>query len=129
MDIMEHVDISDLIEVKIHPGNLPGQVSVAIICLEKGKNIVIDESALEELNAQVTERVKGMSLNHPNAKGFIKEFVCRLVGALHKNGLAVLEDAEEENVESYDPYGDLRKKYSDDNIKKQIMKNHKIEIN
>lgn len=104
---LKNVDISDLIRARIFQ-TAPGVFSAEIVCLEKNKNVVIDEKALKTLNEEITERCRAYSASDPKTIKFIEEFVVKMVSALHKNGLAELEDAKVQDAKE-DHYKEARK--------------------
>jgi hypothetical protein len=104
---MKNVNIADLVKIQIYQGR--SAFDVQIECLEKGKNIVFDEKALETFNHQLTDRCKGMSIGDPKTQKYIEEFVFRMITELHRNGLVELEDMKEQDD---DQYKKVRSKYA-----------------
>jgi len=114
MNILNHVDILDLVEVKVFKGMPtmadPAPVRVMVEAKDRGKNVVFDPDALKTLNEKISEIVIGrrLDIKDPNTFKYIEEYVARMVSSLYKNGLLILEDVPEA---SEDPYADLRKQY------------------
>ena len=108
MDIMKHVDVLDLVTVKLYMPR-PGFIAVDVRCHDEDKQVVFDPDALKKLNEVITEKVKGLDPRHPNVGGYIKEFVGKMLSELYRSGLAVIEDIPESKE---DPYEEIRKQYS-----------------
>lgn len=103
---MKNVNIADLIKIKVYQGK--SALDVQIECLEPGKDVIFDESALRELNNQLTERCKTMSMADPKTEKFVEEFVYRMVTELYRNGLVELVESQ---APIEDHYAKLRKNY------------------
>ncbi len=107
------VDILDLISVTVvrlppaSPQDL-APISVELIPHEEGKQVVVDETALATLNANLSEKAKQLELDprNPQTFSYLQEFVGRMVSELYRNGLVELEDVPEG---ADDPYHKVRK--------------------
>jgi hypothetical protein len=104
-DILKKVDILDRIKLRVVEV-APGHFGVAVEALEKNKNVIFDTDALKILNEQVTHRARSMNSRDPNTRGFIEEFVGRMISEMYRVGLVELEDIKDAPD---DPYRDLRK--------------------
>lgn len=109
VDVMKNVDILELVVINIFEPH-PGQIQVAVTPLDKTKKIVFDETALKKFNEIITEKCQEMDMNSkdPKTREYIKEFVSKMTGELHRNGLVEICDIGEV---VNDPYQDLRKQY------------------
>lgn len=106
--IMKHVDILELIRVHVFRVPNTARFEVEIESIDKNKNVVFDEDALRIMNQKITEKAAQFEARDPRAKHYIEEYVARLTGELHRNGLMELEEVPDE---ASDPYADLRKRY------------------
>jgi hypothetical protein len=109
-NILKHVDVSDLINIKIVRPNVkrPDLILVDITAIEKGKRVVIDETALQKFNQIITEKAGQFSARDPKASDYIKEFAHKMCSGWHRSGLLIIEDIPEA-IE--DHYAEMRKKY------------------
>jgi hypothetical protein len=90
--IMDSVDILDRIDILLFQP-VPGHFTVDFTCKEKGKQLVIDSHALNTMQAKITALCveRELSANDAKTRGYIEEFVGRLVREYHKADLAIIE--------------------------------------
>lgn len=91
-DILKKVQMSELVNIRVWY-NEAGEVDVTFDPIDLTKNLVIDEKALQSLNAELTERMIGTSLTHPNTKPYIEEYCAKWLDQMARHDLVVLEDA------------------------------------
>ncbi|MBI2449669.1 hypothetical protein HYV49_05225 [Candidatus Pacearchaeota archaeon] len=91
-NILKQVGLADQVEVRVFSDHY-GNVNVVFDPIDPSKNVICDEKALESLNAELNERMQGMSLNHPNTIPWIKEYCLSWLNEFHKHDLVILEDA------------------------------------
>jgi len=94
--IMDSVDILDRIDILLFQP-VPGHFTVDFTCKEKGKQLTIDTDALNAMQAKITMlcREKELSANDEKTRGYIQEFIGRLVREYHKAHLAIIENIPE----------------------------------
>jgi hypothetical protein len=90
-DLLKHVDILTLVDIQIFETH-PGHLSVDFYCHQPGKHLVFDEKALEVLNHQLSEELAGRSTKDPNTRGYIQEYVGRMIDQLSRHNLCAIED-------------------------------------
>lgn len=107
---LKHVDILDLVVVNIFKGKPslqdPNPIVVAIDPIDPEKRVVFDPDALKVLNNKLTEKIRGSDSTNPNTIQYVKEFAGKMVSALYKNGLVLIEDIPDA---AEDPYAAARK--------------------
>lgn len=89
--IMDSINILDRIDILVMQ-NVPGHFNVTFECKEKGKRLVFDPKALATLKEKVNHLVQGKNANDPSVRGYIEEFVGRLIDKLHNVDLCAIED-------------------------------------
>jgi len=104
---MESVDILDRIHIIVFQ-HTAGHFDVTFECREKDKQIVLDSKALATMEQKVMDLCRDKNAADPNTRGYIEEYIGRLLTEYHKLGLAVIEDVPDAPS---DPYQALRKKY------------------
>jgi len=105
MQILKHVDVLDLIKIKVYNPSVyvPGAFAVEFEALEKGKVVVVDTNELQKLNRIVTERAQTFEdARDPKVKEFIKEFVGRMCSEWYKVGLLVIDEPSDAPVDHYE---------------------------
>lgn len=109
-NILKHVDILDLIVVNLFKGKPslhdPNPIVVSVDPIDPSKRVVFDPDALRVLNDKLTEKIKGSDSSNPNTIQYVKEFASKMISALYKNGLVIIEDIPEA---AEDPYAAARK--------------------
>lgn len=103
-DILKNVDILSLVDVQIFQTH-PGFFDVSFYCHDKTKQLVFDESALQTLNHKLSEKMAGLNARDPNTRGYIEEFVGRMLVEMHRHGLCAIDDVKDAQE---DPYAHLR---------------------
>lgn len=109
-NILKHVDILDLVVVNIFKGKAslhdPNPIVVSVDPIDPAKRVVFDPDALKVLNDKLTEKIRGSDSTNPNTIQYVKEFAGKMISALYKNGLVIIEDMPEA---ADDPYAAARK--------------------
>jgi len=114
MQVMTHVDILDLVKINVFKGTPtpidPNPIRISIDPIDRNKNLVFDDGALNVLNRKMAEFVieRGLSIKEETTFRYVEEFVGRMLSELHKNGLVLLEEAPDAPE---DPYKDVRSQY------------------
>ena len=109
MNIINHVDILDLITIRVYNPNIykPAEFAVDLSANEKGKVVVIDTSAKTIMNESVTKKAREFtSARDPKVKDLIREYVGRMCTELAKSGLLIIEKAPEK---SEDPFAEAKR--------------------
>ncbi len=107
-DIMNHVDILDQVKV-IVTQPMPGNFAISFEPYDVTKQVIIDSSAHEAMNQQITEKAGGRSAKDPNTVEYIKEFAGKLLSELFRTQLAILEEIKDAPK---DPYESFRRKFT-----------------
>lgn len=100
INIMESVDILDRVDIVIFQPS-PGSFTIDFVCKEKGKQLTIDEKALETLQNKINELTVGKNAKDPVVRGYMEEFTGKLLQQYHKVNLAVIEDVQGEVSDHY----------------------------
>jgi hypothetical protein len=106
IDVMNHVNISELMNITAFRVGQTGKFVVDIRCLDPDKKVVIDPKALETMNNKITERAAQFEARDPKAKTYIEEFVSRMLPELHRVGLLEIVDIPDAPA---DPYAEFKK--------------------
>jgi len=113
-DALKNVDILDLVTIEVYDvvsktnmGTLQSTIEVQVVPLDTTKNFVIDEKAKWTMEGKVMERINSMNPQDVRTKGYVKEFVGRMISELYRSELCFLEDASLDSIA--DHYADLRK--------------------
>lgn len=104
MDIMKHVDVLDLIKINVYRPNIfkPTEFQVDLECLEKDKQVVVDEDELQTLNRILTEKCREFEdARDPRVVGYIEEFVGKMCQEWHTAGLLVIEEIKDTPKDPY----------------------------
>ena len=112
MQIMDHVDILDLIEIQVFRPNIyeVGAFEVSIEALDRTKNVVIDEDELKTLGPIITEKCREFKdAREQKVAEYIKEFVGRMCSEWHRVGLLVLDEVKEGHDDPYKTAKDMFK--------------------
>jgi len=99
--IMESVDFLDRISIHLFQP-VPGHFNVDFSVKEKGKRLVLDEDALKKMQNKITDLCSDKNANDENTRGYIEEYVGRLLKEYYKVGLALIEDMPEARDDHYD---------------------------
>lgn len=67
-------------------------VNVSLETKDPTKNVVIDETALKNLNATLSEKLAGHNAKDPNVIGFLKEYTERWLDQFYDLGYVIIED-------------------------------------
>lgn len=112
-DLLNNVDFLDRVRIHVFPGKPhPGDLypfRVEVQSLDESKRVIFDEAALKKMNQILTEKASQFHPNDPRVRGYLEEFVGRLITELYRNGLCDLEDLPDQPD---DPYEKLRKTFA-----------------
>lgn len=106
VNIMNHVNVSEMLNVIATRIPNTANFVVDIVCLDKTQRVVIDSSALKTMNEKITEKASQFEARDPKAKKWIEEFVSRMLPELQRVGLMEIEDIPESPE---DPYAEFKK--------------------
>lgn len=102
---MDSIPLLDRVDIHIFQPH-PGHFNVDFVCKEANKQLTFDPKALSTLQEKVYEKAKDKPANDANTRGYIEEYVGRLITEYHKHGLCVIEDIPDAPD---DPYAALRR--------------------
>lgn len=89
--IMESVNILDRLDLHVFQPK-PGHFFVDFTCKEKGKRFIIDEQAKQNMEHKINELCAEKHANDEKTRMYIEEYIGRMIYALHKADLAIIED-------------------------------------
>ena len=108
MDIMKHVNISEMVTVTATRMPRTAEFKVSIIPLDPRLNLVFDESALRTMEEKISQKAAQFAARDPRAQKYIEEFVSRMLPELQRTGLLEIEEASESPE---DPYKSIREQH------------------